>query len=148
MKTKMIKKHFYILLIFGFSISVSSQNKQLDFEKQLVEYFQKQRWEEIKITRDNLYTSPYKEKFEVSASDNFIEFNTNHIVVKNPYFSEKYENAEENKDNIKNFPKSFSVIYQNSLVSLFENGKFACFNLDNFERNSKFETELNIKKGF
>jgi len=142
----MIKKHLYILLILGFSISVCAQNKQLKFEKQLVDYFQKQSWEEIKINRDSLYTSPFKEKFNVSVSENFIEFDTTHIVVKNPYFSEKFEDADENKDYIKNFPKSFSVIYENSLVSLFENGKFACFKLDSFKRNRKLENELNTKK--
>ncbi len=141
-----MKKHLYILLIFGFSISVSAQNKQLNFEKQLVEYFQKQSWDEKTITRDSLYTSPFKEKFNVSASNYFIEFDTTHIVIKNPYFAEKYEEAEENKDYVKNFPKSFSVIYENSLVSLFENGKFACFKLDSFERDTKLENKLNTKK--
>ena len=141
-----MKKHFYILLVFGFSISVCAQNKQLKFEKQLVDYFQKQSWEEIKINRDSLYTSPFKNKFNVSVSENFIEFDTTHIVVKNPYFSEKFEEADEDKYYVKNFPKSFSVIYENSLVSLFENGKFACFNLDSFERNRKLENELNTKK--
>ena len=142
----MMKKHLYILLIFGFSISVCAQNKQLNFEKQLVDYFQKQSWDENTITRDSLYTSPFKEKFNVSVSNNFIEFDTTHIVIKNPYFAEKFEESEEDKDYVKNFPISFSVIYNNSLVSLFENGKFACFKLDSFERNTEFENKLNTKK--
>ncbi|WKW46901.1 hypothetical protein P3875_02270 [Myroides sp. JBRI-B21084] len=140
----MMKKHLYILLILGFS--VSAQNMQLNFEKQLVNYFQKQSWDEITITRDSLYTSPFKEKFNVSVSKNFIKFDTTHIVIKNPYFAMKYEEAEEDKDYVKNFPKSFSVIYENSLISLFENGKFACFKLDNFERDTKLEDKLNTKK--
>lgn len=142
----MMKKHLYILLILGFSISVSAQNKQLNFEKQLVDYFQKQSWDEITVTRDSLYTSPFKEKFNVSVSKNLIEFDTTHIVIKNPYFAEKYEEAEEDKDYVKNFPKSFSVIYENSLISLFENGNFACFKLDSFERDTKLEDKLNTKK--
>jgi len=143
----MIKKHFYLLLFLGFSFSVCAQNKQQDFEKKLLEYFQKQIWNnKTTITRDSLYKSPYKEKFNVSASNNFIEFDTTHIVIKNPYFSKKYEEAEENKDNVKNFPKSFSVIYDNSLVSLFENGNFACFKLDSFERDTNLETILNTRK--
>jgi len=142
----MIKKQFYIVLIFGFSISAFAQNKQLNFEKTLVEYFQKQYWRNAVVTKDSLYLSPFKEKFKVSVSNNYIEFDTTHLVVRNPYFSDKYENAEEEKNYVKNFPKSFSVIYEGTLVSLFENGKFACFNLRNFERNTKLETNLNTKK--
>lgn len=142
----MIKKLLYILLNFGFSISTFAQNKQLNFEIKLIEYFQKQTWGKISVTRDSLYLSPYKEKFKVSVSDNYIEFDTSHTVVKNPYFADKFENAEEEKNNVKNFPKSFSVIYENSLVSLFENGKFACFNIDNFARNTKLEDKLNTRR--
>ena len=142
----MMKKHLYILIIFGFSISVCAQNKQLNIEKQLVDYFQKQNWDNAVITRDSLYTNNYSDdKFNVSISDNLIEFDTTHIVVKNPYFSDKYEDADEDKDYVRNFPKSFSVIYENSLVSLFENGKFACFKLENFERDTNLESKLNTK---
>jgi hypothetical protein len=142
----MINKLLYILLSFGLSTTVFAQNKQLNFERKLVYHFQKQTWGKVTVTKDSLYISPYKDKFKVSVSNNYIEFDTNHIVFKNPYFSDKFENAEEQKNNVKNFPKSFSVIYENSLVSLFENGKFACFNLDNFERNTKLETKLNNKQ--
>ena len=131
---------------FGLSISTFAQNKQLDFESKLIEHFQKQTRGKISVTRDTLYLSPYKEKFKVSISDNYIEFDTIHKVIKNPYFTDKFENAEEVKNNVKNYPKSFSVIYENSLVSLFENGKFACFNLDNFERNTRLEDKLNKKR--
>lgn len=142
----MIKEHLCLLLVFGFSISGFAQSKQLNFEKKLIEYFQKQTFGNVVITRDSLYSSPFKRKFNVSISNNFIEFDTAHIVIKNPYFSDKYEDAEEEKDYVKNFPKSFSVIYENSLVSLFESGKFSCFKLDNFERDSELENKLNTKK--
>jgi len=142
----MMKKQFYIFLIFGFSISAFAQDKQLNFEKKIIEYFQKQTWGNALITRESLYLSPYKEKFNVSVSDNYIEFDTTHIVIKNPYFTDKYEEDEEEKNYVKNFPKSFSVIYENSLVSLFENGKFACFSLGNFERDKIFEEKLNTRK--
>lgn len=143
----MMKKHLYILLIFGFSISGCTQNKQLNFEKKILEHFQKQNRNNVVITRDSLFTNSYSEnKFNVSISDNLIEFDTTHIVIKNPHFSEKFEDSEEDKDYVKNFPKSYSVIFQNSLISLFENGKLACFKLDNFERNTKLENKLNTKK--
>jgi hypothetical protein len=127
-------------------MSVHAQDKRLNFEKKLIEHFQKQTRGRSLVTRDTLYLSPYKEEFRVSVSDNHIEFDTNHIVIKNPYFADRYEDSEEEKQYAKNFPKSFSVIYENFLVSLFENGNFACFNLDNFERNTKFEDKLNTKK--
>jgi len=107
----MMKKHLYILIIFGFSISVGAQNKQLDFEKKILEHFQKQSWDDVVITRDSLYTNSYSEnKFNVSISDNLIKLNTTHIVIKNPYFAEKYEDEEDDKGYVKNFPISFSVI--------------------------------------
>ena len=142
----MMKKLLYILLIFGLSNSGYAQSEQLKFEKKLVEHFQKQTWEDVVVTRDSLYSSPFKEKFNVSVSDNYIEFDTTHLVIKNPYFSDKYDDAEEEKDYVKNFPKSFSVIYEHSLVTLFENGKFTCFKLENFERNTELENKLNTKK--
>jgi len=142
----MINKLLYIILGFGFSISTFAQNKQLNFENKLIEHFRKQTWEKVSVTRDSLYLSPYKDKFKVSVSDNYIDFDTNHVVIKNPYFADKYENADEQRNSVKNFPKSFSVIYENSLISLFENGKFACFNFDNFERNTKLENKLNTKR--
>jgi len=143
----MMKKHLYILLVLGISIAVSAQNNKLNFEKELLEHFQKQSWDDVVITRDSLYTGIFgKNKFNVSLSNNPIYFDTTHIVVKNPYFYDKYEDSEKNKDYIKNFPKSFTVIYQNSLISLFENGKFACFKLTNFERDTNFENKLNSKK--
>lgn len=140
-----MKKQVYLLLFFGFSISAFAQNKQLNFENKLVEYFQKQTWGDSLITRDRLYLSPFKDKFKVSVSDNSIEFGTTHIVIKNPFFADKYEVSEEEKNYVKNFPRSFSVIYEKSLVSLFENGKFTCFKLDNFERDIKLEAKLNTK---
>jgi len=82
----------------------------------------------------------------VSISNEPVFFDTVHVIIRNPYFSEKYDNAEEEKDYVKNFPKSYSVIYQNSLISLFENGRFACINLDDFTRDLKLENKLNTKK--
>lgn len=142
----MMRKILHILLIFGFSISAFAQSNQLSFEKKLVKYFQEYNWDDVVVTRDSLYTSPFKKKFNVSVSENYIEFDTAHIVIKNPYFSDKYEDAEEDKDYVKNFPTSFSVIYENSLISLFENGKFACYKLGNYSRDKSLERNLNTKR--
>ncbi|MDR0982825.1 MAG: hypothetical protein LBM07_06245 [Culturomica sp.] len=143
----MMKKLLYISLFLGFSISVSAQKSQLDFEEKIVQHFKNQNWNDFVVTKDSLYKGTFGENnFNVSLSKNPIDFDTIHTVITNPYFSDKYESAEKERDYVKNFPKSFSVIYQNSLVSLFENGKFACFNLDNFNRNTSLENKLNTKK--
>jgi hypothetical protein len=93
----MVNKLLYIILSFGLSISTFAQNKQLNLERKLVDHFQRQTWGKVSVTRDNLYLSPYKEKFKVSVSDNYIEFDTNHIVIKNPYFADKFENVDDKK---------------------------------------------------
>ncbi|MBC3759066.1 hypothetical protein H7U19_11655 [Hyunsoonleella sp. SJ7] len=142
----MRRKYILFWLLVSSTIHFYSQNKQLTFENQVIEHFKKQTWGDIVVTKDTLYRNAFKGTFNVSTSDDYIEFETKHVVIKNPYFSNKYEEAEEDKDYIKNFPRSFSVIYENSLVSLFENGKFACFTLDNFKRDTKFENKLNTKK--
>jgi len=148
----MMKKISYILSIIILSINLYGQNDneqdlKKNFETQVLEYFQNHNWEKLTITKDSLYkTLFFGYNFNASISNEPIFFDTIQIIIKNPYFSKKYVDAEEEKDYVKNFPKSFSVIYQNSLISLFENRKFACFNLDNFERDLKFENKLNTKK--
>jgi hypothetical protein len=144
-----MKRQFCILSIIILSINLYGQNDNRkdsikNFETQVLKYFQKHNWDKRTITRDSLYKNPFfNGNFNVSISNEPIFFDTIHIIIKNPYFSEKYENTE---DYAKNFPKSYSVIYQNSLISLFENGKFACLNLDNFERNLNLENKFNTKK--
>lgn len=142
----MMKKHLYILLTLGFSLSVCAQSNTLNFENKIVEHFRKQNWDNTAIRKDSLFTNPYDEKFKLFISENAIPLDTTNIVIKNPYFSEKYEDAEEERDYVKNFPKSFSVIYENTLIALFEKGKFACYKLDSFERDTNLENQLNTKK--
>lgn len=147
-----MKRLLYILSAIILSINLYGQNdtkKDLkkNFETQVLKYFQDHNWDKREITRDSLCKNRFLNgNFNVSISNEPIFFDTAHIIIKNPYFSEKYENAEAEKDYVKNFPISYSVIYQNSLISLFENGKFACINLDNFERDLKLENKLNTRK--
>lgn len=44
------------------------------------------------------------------------------------------------------FPVSFSVIYRDNIVSLFEPGVFVCHKLSDFSRNYEFENILNTKQ--
>lgn len=118
-----------------------------NFETQILQYFQNRNWDKRKVTRDTLYKNSFvRNEFNVSISKEPISFDTTHIIIKNQYFSEKYENAEKERDYVRNFPRSYSVIYQNSLISLFENGKYACFALDNLKRDLKLENKLNTQK--
>lgn len=147
-----MKKLLYIVSIFSLSMSIYGQDKNLenfrsDFEKKILTHFENNRWSTRQISLDTLYKSGiHKSDFFISLSDNLISFDTTQIVLKNPYFSQKYDEADDEKEYVKNFPKSFSVLYQNTLISLFENGKFSCFKIDNFERDLKLENLLNTKK--
>ncbi|MEO0471249.1 MAG: hypothetical protein AAF206_16590 [Bacteroidota bacterium] len=142
----MKKQLSVFLLSFGLLIPAFSQKKDVSLEEKLIQHFQKVNWTETMVSKDSLFTVHSEEKFNVSLSDALIEFNTAHVVIRNPYFADKYENAIKEREYVKNFPKSYSVIYEDRLVSLFENGRFACYTLDELERDVQLENELNTKK--
>lgn len=137
----MMKKHLYILL----SLVICSQLSAQNFDK-LVEHFRINNivgFEIIprdSISENSLYKS---EDFNVSISKNPINFKIGTIVLKNPYYTDDFDDWD---DNYINFPKSFSVIYEENLISLFGNGKFLCHNLNDYSRNTKLENNLNSKK--
>ncbi|WP_417859260.1 hypothetical protein [Xanthomarina gelatinilytica] len=137
----MMKKHLYILL----SLVICSQLSAQNFDK-LVEHFRINNivgFEIIprdSISENSLYKS---EDFNVSISKNPINFKIDTLVLKNPYFTDDFDDWD---DNYINFPKSFSVIYEENLISLFGNGKFLCHNLNDYSRNTKLENNLNSKK--
>ncbi|MDO1451676.1 hypothetical protein Q0590_35715 [Rhodocytophaga aerolata] len=88
--------------------------------------------------------SLYKTKeFNVSISKEPIAFDTTHLIIKNPYYTDDFEDYD---DNYINYPVSYSVIYDRTLISLFKNGKFVCHNLVDMTRNLDFERSLNTKK--
>ena len=72
------------------------------------------------------------EKYKIEISDTPIWFDIKEMVIKNP-FDNKY-------------PVSFSVIYQNKLISLFEQGVFVCHTIPSMKRDIEFEKEINTKK--
>lgn len=118
-----------------------------DIENKLIQHFKTHNWNDNVVTRNSLYKTDFKDNnFNVSINDKLLDFETELIVIKNPYFSEKFDESEKEEIYTKNFPKSFSVIYQDNLIVLFENGKFACFDLNSLERNVAFEEQLNTKK--
>lgn len=142
----MTKKYFNTILLIGITFSSLAQEIQNPFEKRIVEHFRKNTWPNDTIDKDNLRYGPFDEEFKVLISKSYLEFKINHQVIKNPYFSTKLENAEKELDNSKNFPKSYSIIFDNNLIALFENGKFACYTLDTIQRDTALENKLNTRK--
>ncbi len=145
------------LILFPFYFSIiscgQSQPKEAQdeleqlVERELVNYFDNDNYSNGNVSRDSLYYTDFEDgNYLLSISDNLIHFNFEQKTIENPYFDIKYEDADDERENVKNYPKSYSVIYFNHLISLFENGKFACFNLINFERNLDFENRINTKK--
>jgi len=144
----MMKKNRYILVILLFSIHLFGQNDStLAIENKLIEHFKARNWNDEAITRESLYKTNFAgDNFNLSISNNPINFKTEHIVIKNPYFSTKLNNSQEENEYTRNFPSSFSVIYQDNLIALFENGKFVCIELNTLNRNLALEEQLNTRK--
>lgn len=143
-----MKKTLHIISILLISINLFGQGDSTFLLKnKLIEHFKTLDWNDSVITENSLYKTNFNgDNFNVSISKNPINFETEHKVIRNPYFSDELDESEEEKNYTRNFPKSFSVIYQNNLIALFENGKFACFDINTLTRNSIFEQQLNSKK--
>lgn len=139
---------FLILCSFNFfGQNLKTTNNSVKFEKEIITHFQNKEIEEEGITRDLLYKSNMTgNNYDVCISNKPILFDISNIVIKNPYFSKNTKKLKEDNIYVKNFPKSYSVIYEHSLISLFENGSFTCFELENFKRDISFEEKLNKRK--
>jgi hypothetical protein len=73
----------------------------------------------------------------------FLSLLVDTLVIKNPFYTDDFDDWD---DNYINFPISFSVIYEENLISLFDNGKFVCYNINDISRNKRLENELNTKR--
>lgn len=71
------------------------------------------------------------EDFQIEISDNPIPFEISNIELK------KMDDK---------FPISYSVIYQDKLISLFEPGSFICHNISTMNRDYEFEKKINTKR--
>jgi len=138
-------QHFYILTFILLTATVFGQDKNVTFDK-LISNF-KNSWSDPFSGRKNdsvTISSLYRtDQFNVSISEKPLAFDTNHLVIKNPYYTDDFDDYD---DNYINYPVSYSVIYDNRLVSLFRTGKFVCHKLENMERDFAFEKKLNSKK--
>jgi hypothetical protein len=141
--------HFYLfLIVFLITSTVFGQTKQESpsFDNTTQNF--KKLWRQDPLSRQTNDSvngfSLYKTKdFNVSISENPIAFDTAHLVIKNPFYTEDFNDYD---DNYINYPVSYSVIYDKKLISLFRNGKFVCHNLVNMERDFDLERSLNTKK--
>ncbi|MTI19528.1 hypothetical protein E1176_00695, partial [Fulvivirga sp. RKSG066] len=93
-----------------------------------------------KPNRDSLYS---EDNFTLSISKNPIILDTSYVILKNPYYTDEFDDYD---DNYINYPTSYSGIYDGQLISLFKNGKFVVYDLNEYARNIIFENKLNIKK--
>lgn len=141
----MTLRHFCILTLILLTSTVFGQDKTVSFDK-IVNNF-KSSWRDPFSGRKNdsvSISSLYQtDQFNVSISESPIHFDTNHLVIKNPYYTDDFSDYD---DNYINYPVSYSVICDGRLISLFRTGKFVCHKLENMERDFDFEKKLNSKK--
>ena len=141
----MILRNLFIPTLLLLGSTAFGQDKAVSFDKILNNF--RNSWRDPLSGRKNdsvNISSLYRtDQFNVSISENPIPFDTNHLVIKNPYYTDDFDDYD---DNYINYPVSYSVIYDKRLVSLFRTGKFVCHKLDNMERDFDFEKKLNSKK--
>ena len=117
-----------------FSCKSQNTNTTVSFDS-LIKHFQ-----ESTNTKDSVWFPLWffknSDSVSIKISDNPIVFELKEIVLKNPH---------KNSISYENLPISYSIIYQNKLVSLFETG-FACFSIPEMKRDADFEKTINTKK--
>ena len=110
-------------------------DKFVDFSK-IIEHFEKYaKYSEDTIVLPLLHKS---KEYRIEISDTPILFDIKEIVLKNPF--------DKPNDRYYKYPISFSVIYQNRLISLFEQGEFVCHTIPSMKRDIEFEKVINTKK--
>lgn len=145
-----MKKHLYIFFTFLVTATVWGQEKngkdQVSFGPVISKFQRKSGWNPFSGQINDSVTSAslFRTKdYNVAISKHPIDFNTNHLMLNNPYFTDDYEDYEER---IINYPIAYSVIYDKRLISLFDNGKFVCHHLGDFSRDGNYERQLNSQK--
>lgn len=130
-----VMKTSYLFIIFILTVLTSCGQSKTDTIKKdvsfdtLINRFKEYNYENDTIQLPVIYSG---NDYKVILSPDPIFLSLIDTVFKNPYN--------------KTYPVSYSVVFQNNLVSLFEPGKFVCYNLYNLERNFDLENKLNTKK--
>lgn len=144
-----MKKYLHISLVHLITLSAFGQNgvqnDSISFDKIVGRFQQTGRnylagQKNESVSASSLYKT---DEFNLSISEDPIAFDTTHLVIENPYYTDDFDDYD---DNYINYPVSYSVIYDNALISLFGNGKFVCHSLVNKKRDLSFEQKLNMKK--
>lgn len=140
-------KKNYCIIALCFTVSCFSQKEvktELQPSERLIKFFSELvYWEniDINVSKELLYQNS---DFSVAISENLINFNVESTVLENPYYS--IDEDDEYENDYINYPVSFSVIHDDNLVSLFDNGKFVVHDIEKEQRNTELESLLNTKK--
>jgi hypothetical protein len=123
-----MKQILIFISIIIFSGSCVGQTK--DFDTLVKKFKESLEYDTNKVIPPLIYKG---ESYTISLNKSSLGLSEKEIVIKSPN-----ENAD--------FPVSFSVIYKDNIISLFEPGVFVCHQLKDFSRNYKFEELLNTKR--
>lgn len=134
----------FIVSFHGFAVGQEISPKLSASLDGIVQKF-KERWRRFRVEDDSVSAASFykSDHFNISISNNPIDFETKSIVLKNPNYTNVFEDYEENRVN---YPVSYSVLHEGRLISLFENGEFVCHKLEGFNRDTEYEALLNIRK--
>lgn len=123
---------YFILLTFCLTACGQTKPKQTDNSVKfdtIVKHFKERNYSQDTI---NLPLIHQDKNYNIVISDNPIAFDLKETVLKNPIDGK--------------YPISYSVIYQDKLVSLFEPGTFVCHSIPTLSRDTEFERRVNTKK--
>ena len=129
MKTTTIKILLLTLTLQAFGQQASRQvDNAVKFDT-IISHFQKRNYSEDTIRLPFIHKN---KDYSIEISKNPLQLDLEQIVVKNPFDSK--------------YPISYSVIYKDRLITLFEQGSFICQSTSTFERDTEFEKLLNTRK--
>ena len=143
---KLLYIAFFVLINLSVIGQINSQPDSVSFDKILSRFQETKGWNVFagEINDSVSASCLYKTKdFSVSISKKPIFFEIDTHIIKNPFYTDDFGDWD---NNYVNFPVSFSVIYEDNLISLFDNGKFVCHNINDKSRNEKLENELSTKR--
>src|SRR5688500_14237128 len=99
----MMNRHLYIIiLLFLFTSTVFGQsryeNKSVSFDKMIRRFKESRRDPLSGQTSDSVNSSSlYKtNEFNISISEKSIAFDTTHLVIKNPYYTDDFDDYDDN----------------------------------------------------
>lgn len=133
---KVFSKVLFILALssYGFSqkLSPATDTKTIDTSfNQLIKHFDHRN--PFRKDTVQLPTLLVTKKYNVALAVSALHLTKQRRILTNPFSSDKY-------------PLSYSVLYQDNLISLFSPGYFACFNINDWQRNLPLEKQVNTKQ--